>query len=116
MVSARVINIKSGEPYDVYIGDRIPPFMSPTGEYLPRSIWRNPFNKAFRRGEITREEATARYREYVSSNHELLGRLPELEGKVLACWCKPDACHGDVLVELIEERKPRRGRRQGRRG
>jgi hypothetical protein len=48
IVSARVINIKSGEPYDVYIGDRMPPFMSPTGEYLPQSIWRNPFNKATR--------------------------------------------------------------------
>jgi hypothetical protein len=102
-VSTRVINVKSGEPYDLYIGDRMPPFMSPTGEYLPRSIWRNPFNKAFRRGEMTREEAIARYREYVNSNPELLGRLPELEGKVLACWCKPDACHGDILVELLED-------------
>ena len=35
---------------------------------------------------------------------ELLARLPELEGKILACWCKPEACHGDVLLRLIEER------------
>lgn len=29
----------------------------------------------------------------------------ELEGKNLGCWCKPEACHGDILVELIEIEK-----------
>lgn len=24
-----------------------------------------------------------------------------LKGKTLGCWCKPEACHGDVLVELV---------------
>jgi hypothetical protein len=26
-------------------------------------------------------------------------RLRGLRGKLLACWCAPEACHGDVLVE-----------------
>ena len=30
----------------------------------------------------------------------LLAALPELQGKVLGCWCAPLPCHGDVLVEL----------------
>lgn len=30
-------------------------------------------------------------------------KLLELKGKRLGCWCKPAPCHGDVLVELIEE-------------
>ena len=30
-------------------------------------------------------------------------KLSELKGKRLGCWCKPAPCHGDVLVELIEE-------------
>jgi len=33
--------------------------------------------------------------------------LQELEGKVLGCWCSPHECHGDVLVELLEEQKPK---------
>lgn len=36
----------------------------------------------------------------------LLKAIPELEGKVLGCWCKKkptDVCHGDVLVELVEK-------------
>jgi hypothetical protein len=88
----------------VYIGDRMPPFMSPTGKYLPRSIWHNPFNGAYRRGEISREESLRRFREYMLGRPDLLDQLPELEGKILACWCKPDACHGDVLLELLQER------------
>ena len=26
-----------------------------------------------------------------------------LVGNTLGCWCKPRACHGDVLVELVAE-------------
>ena len=29
-----------------------------------------------------------------------------LRGKRLGCVCKPKACHGDVLVELIEGPDP----------
>lgn len=53
----------------------------------------------------TREEAVERYREWILTQPELLNSLHELEGKVLCCYCKPKACHGDVLIELIEKRK-----------
>ncbi|MHB8407806.1 MAG: DUF4326 domain-containing protein [Acidiferrobacterales bacterium] len=29
-----------------------------------------------------------------------MSALGELRGKVLGCWCSPQACHGDVLEEL----------------
>jgi Domain of unknown function (DUF4326) len=50
-----------------------------------------------------RAEALARYEEEIRSG-PLWDELPELEGKILACWCKPEPCHGDVLLRLIEER------------
>ncbi|MNG34892.1 hypothetical protein D3C84_1214980 [compost metagenome] len=28
--------------------------------------------------------------------------LLELDGKRLACYCAPKACHGDVLVKAVE--------------
>lgn len=28
--------------------------------------------------------------------------LLELDGKRLACYCSPQACHGDVLVKAVE--------------
>ena len=29
--------------------------------------------------------------------------LQKLRGKTLVCYCKPKACHGDVLIELLGE-------------
>jgi hypothetical protein len=29
-------------------------------------------------------------------------KVHSLKGKVLACWCKPDTCHGDIIVEYLE--------------
>ena len=52
-----------------------------------------------------REKSLEMYEEYVRGNSELMGRLGELKGVVLGCWCKPLACHGDVLVKLVGERE-----------
>jgi hypothetical protein len=30
--------------------------------------------------------------------------LHELNGKELGCWCKPDKCHGDILIKLYNEK------------
>ena len=30
-------------------------------------------------------------------------KLPLLENKILGCWCKPKACHGDILVKYVEK-------------
>jgi len=42
------------------------------------------------------------FREYILQKPELLECLPELDGKILGCFCKPKACHCDVLAELVE--------------
>jgi hypothetical protein len=31
--------------------------------------------------------------------------IPELTGKYLCCWCVPELCHGNVLVELWQQQK-----------
>jgi hypothetical protein len=67
---------------------------------LKASPWANPFK--LEEG-VPREEIMERYRAYLEARPELLERLPELKGKVLACWCKPDlACHGDILASLAD--------------
>ena len=41
------------------------------------------------------------YREWLLSKPELVAKAKqELRGKMLACWCSPLACHGDVLAEV----------------
>lgn len=84
-MSTRVVNVRE-ERCEVYIGRGTP--------------WGNPF-KVGRDG--TRDEVIQKYWEHLAAHPELIERARrELRGKVLGCWCKPEACHGDVLVELIE--------------
>ncbi len=70
------------ESYDIYIGRP--------------SAWGNPFVLG-RDGD--RAEVVRKYEEWLPGS-DLMVRLPELRGKVLGCWCAPQACHGDVLVRL----------------
>jgi hypothetical protein len=95
----RVINLKDKprpERYEyVYIGRGL----LAGKERFPRSKWANRFTVK----QYGRAEALARYEEEIRSG-PLWDELPELEGKILACWCKPEPCHGDVLLRLIEER------------
>lgn len=81
----RVVHCKK-EPYDIYIGRP--------------SHWGNPFVIG---KDGTREEVLEKYKKYMLQNQYLVQDLKEIKGKTLGCWCKPKACHGDVLVELIEE-------------
>ena len=63
-------------------------------------IWGNPFIVGI---HGTRQEVVQKYREYLLATPALVELArKELKGKVLGCFCKPLECHGDVLVELIE--------------
>lgn len=78
--------------------------------YIGRpSKWGNPFSHLDLVNSIkceSREEAVNKYREWIKTQPRLLKALPELKNKILGCWCAPKACHGDVLVELINEYYP----------
>lgn len=78
---------------DVYIGRAI----TQGGWNLPTSKWANPFTVK----QYSRIEAIQKYRTHLLSRPDLLRAIgPELRGRVLGCWCAPDACHGDVLREF----------------
>jgi hypothetical protein len=68
------------------------------------SKFANPF-KVGKDG--SRQEVISKYRAYIvellNSSPELVQELLNLQGKSLGCWCHPQPCHGDVLLELIKE-------------
>jgi hypothetical protein len=62
------------------------------------SKWGNPF-KIGRDG--TREVCVMKYRTALLLDRELQSAAQvELRGKDLVCWCAPEACHADVLLEI----------------
>jgi len=89
-------------PFDEYIGDEYKHRETKEVVY-EKSIWANPYNKEYRRGEITLEESLAKYEADIRSCPDLMAKIPDLAGKRLGCWCKPKKCHGDVLVKLFKE-------------
>ena len=81
----RVVHCKK-EPYDVYIGRP--------------SKWGNPFQIG---KDGTREEVIEKYMMYLLFRPDLVKAVAtELKGKILGCWCHPNACHGDVLAKIAE--------------
>ena len=55
----------------------------------------------------TREEAVARYEDWIRNSTDKQAQycrdsLWMLRGETLECFCAPQACHGDVLVKLVE--------------
>jgi hypothetical protein len=77
--------------YDVYIGRP--------------SKWGNPFVVG---RDGAREQVIARYEQWLLTQPHLIAALGELTGKILACWCAPQPCHGDVLARLADQDTGRR--------
>lgn len=69
-----------------------------TAVYVGRPTrWGNPFVIG---RDGSREDVIRKYRVWLESKPELLKALPILRGKHLVCWCAPQACHADILMEL----------------
>lgn len=68
--------------------------------YIGRpSKWGNPFAIG---KDGNRAEVIEKYRLWLETQPALVEAAKrELAGKDLVCFCAPSACHGDVLVELV---------------
>jgi hypothetical protein len=105
---SNVINLRGRKPQalrpgEVYIGRAI--YMG--GWRLPASKWANPFrvDTPKKKGDGSRQRVMKKYEKYIRKKPELLAQLGELKGKTLACWCRPELCHGDILMKLVGEMK-----------
>ena len=95
----KVVNIYK-EKYDVYIG------RAGKGQ---DGTFGNPHNIGL--CEIcninhTREEAIAEYKQDFYNtliiNPRFKQKILNLKDKTLGCFCKPKACHGDIIAEFLD--------------
>ena len=92
-----VVNLKSG-PHDVYIG---------RAGHGHDGYFGNPYRVEALGGRASgRQQAISRYRHLfnarIQTDPEFRRRIETLRGKRLGCFCKPDACHGDVIAEYLD--------------
>lgn len=97
----RVVNLRK-EAYDIYIGR---PGKGQDG------FWGNPIARGDDCpvcGKIHQEpgETLPCFEKFfgwrLENDPEFARRLPELKGKVLGCFCKPNPCHGDFYVAYLD--------------
>jgi len=79
--------------YDVYIG---------RAGHGQDGYFGNPFR--LEAGE-TRGSTLEKYRKFfynrLETDPEFRRRILALKGKTLGCFCKPYACHGDIIAEYL---------------
>jgi hypothetical protein len=110
---SQVINVKKAELKKLGYSDLLNWLNSSTNHvyigrdmthYVPGAVgskWANPFKV----DKYGREDCLRRYEEHVRATAELMAGLGELDNRVLGCWCRPEGCHGDVLIKLVAETK-----------
>lgn len=92
----RVINIKIDTHYKIQKS-------TPEYEYIGRgSYWGNPYSM-YDDGD-NREEVIRKFKydfDYEKFPNKKKSEVFKLAGKRLGCFCKPLACHGDVLADFL---------------
>lgn len=83
-----VVHVRKA-PFTLYIGRAFAEF--------PESAWHNPYHGS-RHGRFM---CLRMFEDY--AREKLWNDLYKLDNQTLGCWCKPKACHGDVLKRLREE-------------
>ena len=101
-----VINIRNAkkENFNIFIGRKSS--YNPTSGMKDGTVLGNPF---WMQNETERTKVIEQFKEYLTKNIETLlpylKRIKEREkeyGNVyLVCFCKPKACHGDIIVDYI---------------
>lgn len=101
------IHKKFGHEFTKYIG-RALPYQGLDPRCRESSKWFNPFTlKKYGKESIILYEEYIRKK--IRSNPQKYN-LSELTGEILGCWCKETnadgICHGDVLIQLWNEKFP----------
>ena len=91
-METKVINLYK-ELFDVYIG------RSGRGQ---DGYFGNPFAINI---DGNRDEVLLKFKIYfyerLEQDETFRNKVLELKGKILGCFCKPQTCHGDILVEYL---------------
>lgn len=98
MSETKVIHIRNKNKYPeeklVYIGRP--------------SKYENPFKLQNKYDDFEREVVVEKFRKLfydkIESNSTFLNDILSLRGKILYCYCKPKQCHGDIIIEFLNNK------------
>lgn len=84
-----VVNKDRGDKFDVYIGRG--------------TIWGNPYQIGVDgdRDEVIRKYKYDFDKGFLKPFDNIDKNISQIKGKIIACHCKPYACHGDIIADYI---------------
>ncbi len=88
---------------NVYVGRKNIVFIDNKRFPEKDSIFCNPFKIT---KLITREKSIELYKKYIDDkikDENFKEKLLELKGKNLGCWCYPENCHAEYLLEILNK-------------
>lgn len=99
----KVVNIRSGDKFDAYIG---------RAGHGQDGYYGNPhiigFCKLCKRTH-DREDSIKEYKEYfykrIAEDEAFRLGVKLLKDNVLGCFCAPEKCHGDIIKEYLDNLK-----------
>jgi hypothetical protein len=78
-------------PHNLYIGRSC-------RSYNKASYWQNTFRIS---SFCSRTESLANFKSSLQQNVEMRSKISTLANKNLGCWCFPQPCHGDILINFF---------------
>jgi hypothetical protein len=113
VVNVKVANIRPkynnleewcNDSTNVYIGRKGIVFIDGVRYPKKDSFWCNPYKID---KNNNRDNVLFLYEKYLteelSNDKNFIKELAKLKGKKLGCWCKPEQCHGDILLKFINQ-------------
>ena len=91
MTLCRAVNLRREKP-DVYIGRP--------------SIFGNPYTVEAHGRELALELFAQYFADRIERDPAFREQVLALAGKTLGCFCKPAACHGDVIADWVNQNRP----------
>lgn len=88
---------------NVYIGRNGRIFINKKIFHYKGSIWKNPYTVK----KYGLEESLTLYEDYIREKIKIEPEIYNIEllrNKILGCWCKPNKCHGDILLKILKEK------------
>ncbi|MGG5215989.1 DUF4326 domain-containing protein [Rahnella variigena] len=84
-----VVNKDRGDKFDAYIGRG--------------TIWGNPYQIGIDgdRDEVIRKYKYDFDKKFLKPFDDIENNIVSLQGKIIACHCKPYSCHGDIIADFI---------------
>lgn len=105
-VKKKYLNMRGFEDFDDWNADPDHLYIGRSMQWVKgcttanKSKWSNPFPAK----TYGRKKCLKLYRDYIFNHETLYDQLEELLYKELGCWCAPEECHGDVLVQLLSDK------------